>query len=146
MTQTSLTSIPDDQGFLTVTGTTDPAANTEITLTIGANRRWLVFGFYYRLVTNANAANRRSHVRITDGTNEIFFFQHDQVQAASITRDYSWAPRGGFVGAILQSRTSAHMPVTPMFQGWTIETITEGIQATDNYGAGRVVHYEWIEE
>lgn len=65
----------------------DPAVATEFTFTPAANRLYDVISISYRLITDANAADRESHLHVNPTGDDSFFFPTTAVQAASLTRN-----------------------------------------------------------
>lgn len=74
---------------------TDPAAGANLDIGPGTNETWIVHSVSLRLTTDANAADRRVHLRVRDSTSEVvqeFFGSVNQT--ASLTRDYIFQPLG----------------------------------------------------
>lgn len=129
----------DHKGQLTVITTSDPAANTEISQTVPVNYYWKIKSVRFQLVTDGNAATRQVHLQITDGTNILMDIIANGTQTASLTRNYSFVP----VGTV--GTKTANLEIVTEFpndlllpQGFKIVTVTDSIQATDNYGVARI--------
>jgi len=136
----------DGPGMLrSITGT-DPAAGAEVSESVPTNARWRLLSVRATLVTSVAVANRLTRWIIDDGTN-IFFYPDDN----------SWQGAGSTVNRLLSSvqtrgtigwDVNAMLPVHPviLFQGWRIRTVTENLQAGDDYSAPQLMVEEWIEE
>lgn len=128
--------------IVTYTGS-DVAANTEWSETVPAGKMWRIQSIRNTLVTDANVANRRVCVTITDGTNVVFKTQSSSVQAASLTHAYNVTPIVGKDAADLEHVVP--LPLTESFvlpAGYVIASSTLNKQATDNWG----VPYFLVEE
>ena len=135
----------DGQGALRSIGGTDPAANTEISETVPTGARWRVLAVSFQLVTDATAANREVSIVLDDGTNTLFTSPAAFNHTASLTRRYSAASMG--VASVPTQATDRQIviPDLRLPAGARIRTATTAIQATDNYGAPRLLVEEWLE-
>ena len=84
----------------------------------------------------AGAANRRVHIAIDDGTNEVYLIQI----AVNITDGVTAVCTYSGIGFHQTSQASAYggmLPSEPLElpEGWRIRTETSGLQAGDNYSA-----------
>ncbi len=126
-----------------ITGT-DPAANTEISETVPARRRWLLRGLFFTLVTDVNVADRQITITIDDGTNILFQFTLSTTQPTSTTYAYSLAH-------ILAAETKVitkvfhSLPPLPLQAGYRIYTYTPAKEAGDNFSAPQLLVEEWID-
>ncbi len=128
----------------TVLGT-DPAANTEISETVPAGRRWKILAVFFRLVTDANAANRIIHLIFDDGTNTIADIGSYLTQTASQTRDYDSFPGAGDQSSAADGTARLNFPHEIILEaGSRIRTTTTARQATDNYGPPSIHIEEWF--
>jgi len=112
-----------------------PAVNTELSLTVSDNKRWLVIGLYFSLVTDANAANRNVNVVVKDSSGNILFRSgSNQNHAASTTKNYCFANLGdeGEGLGVFHIMAPAILVID---EGFKIETLTTNIQATDRFSA-----------
>ena len=123
---------------------TNPAANTEISETVPARKRWRLLAIQFPLVTDANAANRMMHLTLDDGTTVFYTSETIVTQTASLTRTYALA-----IGAPQQTVIDAHYNITLpdiiLSGGFRIKTVTTALQATDNFGAPQLLVEEWID-
>lgn len=114
--------------------TAGPAAGAEISHTVPAGKIWRLLSARYELVTDATVSNRRTSLVIDDGATVIHRHVSNQVQAASLTYEYDWG-----VGRIEAAVRSGHVgdPLVPLNlpAGYRIRTITENLQAGDDYSA-----------
>jgi len=120
---------------LTLKTGTDPAANVEITETMTAMTK--LYAVRFRLVTDANVANRTVNLIIDDGTNTIWQKVVGATQAASLTRDYLFVPPPFTDQAAFDANglIVSSLPNLPLLPNWRIRTSTTNRQATDNFGA-----------
>lgn len=126
-----------------ITGT-DPAANTEISETVPARRRWIIRTLRFQLVTDANPANRYITILIDDGANFLLTFNISQVQSASKTYTYSFANIN--VGETFVNPELFHpFPHLILSAGCRLRTFTSGLQVGDNYSAPQLLVEEWID-
>lgn len=114
----------------------DPNAGAEISITPRNASGWLIRTLRFQLVTDANVATRGVTLSATDGSNEWFRSAAGISQAASLTRVYA-ALDGGVHTAAVGSVIEIGLPVNGLWlpQGHTLRTITENIQATDQFSA-----------
>ena len=134
------------QGLINTVIGTDPAAGVEISQTVPTNARWHVRGIQFTLVTAVAVATRRVVVVIDDGANEIFRFDSQSTQLASLTRNYKIAD---YKLQPADNGTFIYIAAPfdfELLQGYRIRTITENLQAADDYGAPVLAIEEWIEE
>lgn len=73
--------------------TVDTALNdSDKTATVPAGKEWTLFGVFAQLITTATVGNRQIELLIDDGTNNLYILTAGAVQAASLTRTYSFGP------------------------------------------------------
>jgi hypothetical protein len=98
---------PFPSGQLVTHQGTDPAAGANFTLDVPEAKRWHVVSVQFRLVTDANAANRVCLVTGGDGTNAFCTSNVSDLQTANLTIDYhvsrglnnlTFAPTGALAG------------------------------------------------
>jgi hypothetical protein len=136
----------DGSGVLrSITGT-DPAAGAEISETVPTNARWYLYTFRASLVTDATVANRQPVLVVDDGTSELFRAAHPLNQTAGTTWMNSWTvvgagSSGGGFGVIHALPDRVILP-----GGSRIRTVTNAIQAGDNWSAPQLLVEEWIED
>lgn len=72
----------------------DTALNdSDKTITVPAGKQWVLKSLYAKLISTATVGNRQLDVLITDDGDNIFAkFVAGAVQAASLTREYVFAP------------------------------------------------------
>ncbi len=125
-------------GIISVIESADPAAGSELTDTVNVNEVWKVKTISFALVTDANAANRRVHIVITDGTNEIARAFSDVEQVASTTINYFFNEQ-----VLAFDRTDNDIILGPLPielflpNPFEITTITTNLQVGDNFGVMR---------
>jgi hypothetical protein len=126
-----------------ITGTT-PGAGSEINEVVPPNVRWSLIAFFFKLVTGAAVANRFPRVTLDDGANVYFNSGQPTAQVASTTDTYSATPGlpngndAGGVGIIALPQ--------PLYlaAGHHVRTVTQNIQAADQYTAPQYLVQEWV--
>jgi hypothetical protein len=122
-----------------------PAAGAEISKTVPANALWRLLALEFGLTTSVTAANRLPRLVIDDGTNDLQRLEVPAVQAASLTRTYSWAP-GMPSRVAVASDNLMPLPLNTLLpSGYRFRTVTDSIQAADQYTAPRFLLEEWIQ-
>lgn len=112
----------------------DPAAGVEIQDAVPAGQLWRLLSVRLQLVTDANVANRRVHL-VTDNNSftgvDIF---GDQDQAASLTRNYTFACFGSIPDTLDDNDILVNIPndIYILGSGFII-TQTTNLQAGDNF-------------
>lgn len=136
----------DGPGMIRAITGTNPAAGVEISETVPTNARWQLRSIFMTLTTAVAVANRQVAITIDDGANNVLVTYSASVQAASLVNSYCVADFGTFQAAIL----TQHFIPLPMpfllFQGWRIKTVTNSLQAADDWGAPILNVEEWIED
>lgn len=129
------------QPFRPADTASNPAAGSEISITVPANERWRLMSMMFTFATDATVSNRRPHIVIDDGANPLWEWVMPVDQAASLSIRYS----GGVTtsefagpGAPRQSVTSFSIPQVTLESGWRIITNTTNLQAGDDYSAVEV--------
>jgi hypothetical protein len=120
---------------------TNPAAGAEISEAVPSANRWNLKAITYTLVTSAAVATRQSHLIIDDGANILLDFPSSTTQTASLTRTYFWAPYAYAPGAVLSNIYNPIPAGLVLPTGWRFRTVTDLIDAADDYSAPRY----WIE-
>ncbi|MBA7583904.1 hypothetical protein ES708_25855 [subsurface metagenome] len=129
--------------LISITGT-DPPADTEISETVPARRRWIIRTLRFRLITDATPANRYITILIDDGTNFLLTFNISQVQSSGKTYTYSFANIN--VGETFVDGELFHpFPHLILSASCRLRTFTSGLQAGDNYSAPQLLVEEWID-
>jgi hypothetical protein len=121
---------------ITVAGTADPAAGAEMTVfTVPAGQAWELLSVRFTLVSSATVATRRVHLTFDDGTNTFAKIPVLSTQAASLTYGYTFMV--DIESSALQSLdVPTRIPRLTLPTGFRVITVTENIQAGDNFSAG----------
>lgn len=120
----------------------DPAAGIEASFTVPQGQGILFKGFRIRLVTSAVVANRIPILTIADDNgNTVLEFPASAAQAASLTVDYNFIADLGYAmaAAVGGKLTVGIAPLLYLPDGWTIKTVTQLIDAGDNYAAPTLI-------
>lgn len=132
------------KGFVVVVSGSNPAAGSEILQTVPTGRLWRVRGIKFTLVAAAAAASRRVHLQFyVGGAIDYFetFAATDQI--ISETKEYHCLPLGS--AAANTAGNSIYIPLPPdliLGEGDQIATLTDNLNASDNFGAPQF----WIEQ
>jgi hypothetical protein len=134
-----------NQGKIKLITGTDPAAGAEIIETVPAGRRWRVLSVGATLVTNGTVANRRVQWVVDDGANEYFRVVVGSNQTASLTIRYTLSAWTS--GHTLRLSAMADGPFLGAYlpAGHRLRTITDTIDAGDNWGAPIMLVEEFLE-
>jgi hypothetical protein len=135
--------IGDGPGVIrSITGTL-PAAGAEISEQVPLNRRWTLLSLYATLATAVAVANRQPVFKLTFLGSTLFLSPSYINQPASQTQAYvsasvfaSAAPNVGGFALLLP------LPL-PIRNATTIQTLTTGIQAADQWTAPQYTVLEW---
>lgn len=86
----------------------NPSVGVNFTHTVPANTAYKLLAIIYRIVTDANAANRGMRILITDGTKNRMILVPSNNVTASLTVDIAVAP--GLQSTLLANRLVHPMP------------------------------------
>ena len=115
----------------------DPAAGAEITQTVPAGYLWIVESCAFTLITDATVATRQVHLIIDDGSSTPVMVEAlaGATQAANLTRTYRFGKYGSLPVASANLTILGLLPNTLILPaGYRIRTVTDNLQAGDNYG------------
>ena len=98
------------------------ANDSDKTITVPAGAQWHLMSLYVQLVTTATVGNRQVDVLITDASdNPIYRYKAGAVQAASLTREYIFAPQHpqetAFTGTTMLRAFADHLV---LLAGWKL--------------------------
>lgn len=131
-------STPNIGLILTLTGT-DPAANVEIDEQPAAGVVSLIKCLRFTLVTDANAATRQVHLQLVDNTDVVMDLPAAATQAASLTRQYTFAAANSNLSAAAGTEIFTCLPANMVWRNaMHIRTVTDNRQVTDNFGAPKI--------
>jgi hypothetical protein len=114
----------------------NPAVATDLAIVAPGNGLWRVISVVFRLVTDANAANRFVQLTADDGSNVWWQAAAPEVQAASTTIDH-----GAYVGAttstLVVGVAAIALPADGLWlePGWALRSVTDNVQAGDQFSA-----------
>jgi len=125
------------QSYIETVVGADPAAGAEATITVPAGESWILRSFALTLVTAIAVATRQVTLRITDGTSELAAAIAGDTQIESLTRDYVFAVGGAAFASTARPTGNtvigAALPELTLPPGSVIETLTDAIQAADDF-------------
>jgi len=135
----------DGAGAVRTIEGTDPGAGAEISESVPAGARWRLLALVANLVTAVAAANREVELVFDDGTASIFMrAQSGLTQTASLTRQYSWYFGAARAAIATVPTVTVPIPDITLIAGQRIRTVTENLQAADDWGVPRYIVEEWI--
>lgn len=120
------------RGFTEVASVASPAAGAGFTYTVGGTYWERLVALTFRLVSDGNAANRAVTAAIVDGNGHtLVTVPAAAVQAASLTRDYSFlAGQSSAIGPLGGVYLSP-FPALFLQPAWTVVVGVDQVQATD---------------
>lgn len=122
-----------------------PAAGAEILETVPAGARWRFLSLRAELVTSVDAANRVVTFVFDDGVNVFAVAGANFVQAASLGRIYDVGAYG-ILGDLGNARVAVAAPADLVLPaGARIRSLTQSLQAADEWSAPQLLVEEWIE-
>ena len=134
-------------GYIRLVTGSDPAAGSEVSITVPTNAVWRLRSLRLRLDTDSTVANRRVALVVDDGSTVAFTKLSPAVQAESLTRYYNFNFGLGYEeGDFTADTISIGINDLIIPEGWRIRTITANLQAGDDYHAPILVVEEWIRE
>jgi len=128
-----------------ITGST-PAAGAEIAESVPTGARWELLAFGANLVTSATVANRGPAIVLDDGANVFFRGPMNVNEVASGTFLNYWS-EGLLVSAGAPNNiVNGSLPANNRLgAGHRIRTVTQSIQAGDQWGTVQYLVREWVE-
>lgn len=138
----------DGVGSLRVIVGSTPAPGADIAEQAATSARFQILAFQSRLVCGIGVANRQPELTIDDGANEYYRAPSLAAIPASTTIRITWAP--GMTNQISTSAAPGSWIVTLGDQlyvppGGRVRTLTQGIQAADQWDAPRYLVNDWID-
>lgn len=118
----------------------DPAAGIELSFTVPGGKVWELIAVFASLVTGVTVATRAVRLRLTDGSTAFLDLPAADTQLASLTRRYNWLQAGTAYAS--GSGIVSPLPRLHLQPGWTIATLTDNLQAADNWSAGQLLLVE----
>jgi hypothetical protein len=131
-----------DHGRIASLVSANPAANTEITVTVPAYAVWRILGATATLTTGVAVPNRLVTLIVDDGVNELFRVNAAVVQAASLAYSYSFASAGS--DTVVPGNV-VKLPELIIKTGYRIRTLTTNLAAADDWSAMRLLVEEWVQ-
>lgn len=113
----------------------DPAANTEISVTVPGRAQWRVHAISAVLVTDATVANRRPRFTFSHQGRTYYSVAGQADHTASTTVRYSAAEGIAGDAQVASGRVVLPLPPLMLLPGSVFETETANLQSGDNWGA-----------
>ena len=133
----------DGAGFLDVISSADPAAGAEVNVVLSTTTICEIISASAQLVTDATAATRTVSWATDDGTNIYGQYVEPAGQIASLTCQHSFGQGCGpasLANVVFHTAAPVGLRV-PAFH--RLRTITNGLQAGDNWGVCRILVKRW---
>lgn len=128
---------------------TNPAANTEIAEVIPTNAIRVLDSFKVTLDTDGNAADRLIKMVIGDGTDPLYTLAAGDVVTANEVMTVIWVRDYNKAETAFDGANEIRMPLPEMDllpQAYTIDTVTDNLQAGDDFTAPIMKFKEWLQE
>lgn len=120
-----------------------PAAGKEVPFTLGQSMLWRVIAFTVSLKTSAQAAKRIPALQVSDGDeNPLMVIGGQSEVAEGLTKRVTFAPEVAQNTSIAAGPVTIGIPWLLLLPGYSITTITAGIQTEDEYLKPTL----WVEE
>ena len=135
----------DGQGLIRSEQVANPAAGAEWVYTVQNFLRKKLLSVAFTFVTAAGGAARTVQLVVDDGANIVGQFPANVSQAASLTNIYTGAS-GLFSSTALA--TTKLIPLPPdvrMVNGWRVRSLTDTIQAADQYSNIWLMFDSWLD-
>lgn len=127
-----------------ITGS-NPAAGSEISVTVPNGRLWKILSLRAQLVAAAVAVSRRPHLVINDGTNDIVDAFGTIDQTTGQTRNYTFAEFGALPDETDDNDILVPIPSSILLpESFVIKTQTTNLDAGDNWGAPILLVEEYL--
>lgn len=144
--QGRLEQMSEGRGTIREVAGTNPAAAAEIAETVPTNAQWRIIAVSAVFVADANTGNRRPSLTFTTGGNVLGRFLVAGNIVANETVRVTWASIGD-AETVASQGNLGHLPEFNMLdQGTVIDTLTNNLQAGDDWAAPTLWVEEWIQE
>jgi hypothetical protein len=124
----------------------DPAAGAEFSFGGLTNTRGRYRAIFFTLVTDATVANRTPVLILNIGGNPVWRTRRFAAQTASQTRTYLYALGMEYQNAVDVETFHGPLPAIDPHTTVGITTLTDGLQAGDNFGPGLALMEYWLED
>lgn len=131
---TNLAELVPDKGEIVSIQVPTPSVGTDISFTVAANQILHVLSITFKLVTDATAGDRRATFRATLQGTSLLLFIASVVQAASLTREYSFNTIGEILDTTDDIQIFSHLPFNLWLSGGdTLVTQSPNLNAGDQF-------------
>lgn len=121
-----------------------PAAGAEWAVSVPARTTWEVLSVRHRLATSAVVANRAPGLRVNDPNGiTVYQLSPQAVLAAGAASFVDFLPGLGTTESVQQQQALLPSPVPVIPEGWSIGSLTTGIDVGDQYSGIVLVVREW---
>jgi len=127
-----------------ITGT-DPAAGAEISETVPTGAVWRLMALSCQLTTSGVGSSRTARLALDDGTNIYYQVEPSATTPISVTRRFSSGAIGDRPASVT---TDFYWPIPYnvfMPAAHRLRTVTNNLDATDNYTAPQMLVEEWLQ-
>ena len=136
----------DSAGSVRVVVGTTPAAGADINETCPSGRRWQLLSLSAILTASAAVANRIPRFTLDDGANVFYSLGPVANQVATNQIRYNMVPGAT---AVVDAGSNTNLPGPPIIQlknGFRIRTVTQNLQAADQWTAPIYEILEWASD
>lgn len=135
----------DGQGIPQVVNPGNPAAGADISIAVPSGAIWRPVSLRATLTTAVAVANRLVSATYQSAGNVLMESPSNFTQAASIVNTYNFFDSAQYLATPFNLRTVAPLPSNTFLQrGNTINTVTTGIQAADQWSSVILLVQEWF--
>jgi hypothetical protein len=135
--------ISDGPGVIRTIAGTFPAVGSELQETVPSGRRWTLLALQITLLTSATVANRFPGFQLDDGSSPYFYCQTNVAQPAGQNFTYQISPGGPFYNNAAFGFILPFPNLLPLKVGYHIRTVTQNLQAGDQYSQPHYQVLEW---
>lgn len=122
-------------GVPNLTTSSDPAAGSELSISVPTGQLWVPIGCSFQLVTDATAVSRVVHIVFTGSGKVMAECISPNAQTASLTRNYRAVIGNSLMASADDNDLMIGLPADLiLYAGMTITTQTTNLQAGDNFG------------
>lgn len=136
----------ESTGFLTSINVPNPAAGADWIFTVPVSERLRIVSFRGVLTTSATVANRQVAVFVTDSVNTTWITSAPTNIPAATLAQISGTGTSAPLGVITTLINITLPPVLILPPGFTIATLTTGIQAGDQWSSIQFSVEQWLDQ
>lgn len=132
-------------GRVYVVNNPNPGLGADWLLAMPTNARWRVLGIQAQFAAGAGGAGRQVRIEMFVGANPFFFGAGTFAQPAASSWQYSFAPGVPFTTDAVSAIINPLPDSVTLPPGGVIQSLTQGIQATDQWSSQNFCVEEWLD-